>query len=779
MAGFEMSGFTPKAREITQMAAECAGAWGHTYVGSEHLLLAMTRLSGCTASQILKKHGVTLKKTEDRLEYIIGRGTPCRMTENDLTPSCVTILSGAAKLAGGLGTSPCGSEFILAAMLKQGRCCAVRMLKSMGVNLNKMHADCVGGSELIADACDSKVKLKYLEQFGRELTTRAACMGFDPLIGREEELQRTAEILCRRRKNNPCLVGEAGVGKTAIAEGLAHRIMYGEVPRQLVGKRIFELDLTSLLAGAKYRGDFEERLKSCIEEAVSAGNVILFIDELHNIMGAGAAEGAIDAANILKPSLARGQLKIIGATTFAEYRKTIEKDGAVDRRFQRVNIEEPSEEETEKILFGLRERYAAHHGVDIGDEEIRLAVRLAGRYVNDQHFPDKAIDLLDEACAMTAAELCGERADNKRIFEDYIAGRASREEYLAAAAEELHRPALSPSAVCKVISRRTGIPCGELTKDESERLMHLEEEIEGEVFGQSAAVEQVCAAVRRLRLGLSGKERPAGSFIFMGSSGVGKTLLAKTLAEKLFLREDSLIKLDMSEYMERHSVSGLIGAPPGYVGFEEGGKLTEQVRRKPYSVVLFDEIEKAHPDIFNLLLQILEDGCLTDSAGRKVSFANTFIIMTTNAGVKELENRRTVGFGERAGEGVSQACMAELKKLLSPELLGRIDEIITFRPLDKTSLTQAAERELCLLQSRLLTIGCTMSYSAECPAAVADECMTGVSKSGSVQARDVRRIIRRSAENSISDMILQTGCREYALVCEDGRLKARAVQFSA
>ena len=711
MAGFEMSGFTPKAREITQMAAECAGAWGHTYVGSEHLLLAMTRLSGCTASQILKKHGVTLKKTEDRLEYIIGRGTPCRMTENDLTPSCVTILSGAAKLAGGLGTSPCGSEFILAAMLKQGRCCAVRMLKSMGVNLNKMHADCVGGSELIADACDSKVKLKYLEQFGRELTTRAACMGFDPLIGREEELQRTAEILCRRRKNNPCLVGEAGVGKTAIAEGLAHRIMYGEVPRQLVGKRIFELDLTSLLAGAKYRGDFEERLKNCIEEAVSAGNVILFIDELHNIMGAGAAEGAIDAANILKPSLARGQLKIIGATTFAEYRKTIEKDGAVDRRFQRVNIEEPNEEETEKILFGLRERYAAHHGVDIGDEEIKMAVRLAGRYVNDQHFPDKAIDLLDEACAMTAAELCGERADNKRIFEDYIAGRASREEYLAAAAEELHRPALSQSAICKVISRRTGIPCGELTKDESERLMHLEEEIEGEVLGEKvdSFAEIPVTEDGWLRLGLSGKERPAGSFIFMGSSGVGKTLLAKTLAEKLFLREDSLIKLDMSEYMERHSVSGLIGAPPGYVGFEEGGKLTEQVRRKPYSVVLFDEIEKAHPDIFNLLLQILEDGVLTDAQGRRVDFRNTVLVMTSNVGARDITTTTTLGFSNSGQNGLSDKeiksrVMHELKNAFRPEFLNRIDEIIVFKSLTADEIVQIVDLMVAELRERMIAL---------------------------------------------------------------------------
>lgn len=774
MASFDTSGFTSKAREVVDLAVECAGAWGHTYVGSEHLLLAATRMSGCTAAQILKKHGVTLRKTEERLEYIVGRGTPCRLTENDLTPSCVTILSGAVSLANSFRTSPCGTEFILALILRQNRCCAVRMLKGMGVNLNKMYSDCVGGSELIAESAESQIRLKHLEQYGRELTSRSACMNFDPLIGRDEELKRTAEILCRRRKNNPCLVGEAGVGKTAIAEGLAYRILMGDVPRQLVGKRIFELDMTNLLAGAKYRGDFEERLKDCIEEAVSAGNVILFIDELHNIMGAGAAEGAIDAANILKPSLARGQLKIIGATTFDEYRKTIEKDSAIDRRFQRVNIEEPGEEETERILFGLRDRYSSHHKVRIGDDEIRMAVRLAGRYINDFHFPDKAIDLLDEACAMTSA---ADRDDGgTQIFDEYVSGRVSRNEYLAAVSSAERFTPLTADALCSVVSRRTGIPCGILTQDENARLINLEDEIENEVFGQSQAVKQVCSAVRRLRLGLCGANRPAGSFVFMGSSGVGKTLLAKTLADKLFLRRDSLIKLDMSEYMERHSVSGLIGAPAGYVGYEEGGKLTEQVRRRPYSVVLFDEIEKAHPDIFNLLLQILEDGCLTDTAGRKVSFANTFIIMTTNAGVKEHENAKQLGFGERRGDTLTQAGMNELKKLLSPELLGRIDEIIVFNPLDADSLTQAAEKELCGLQSRLLSIGCTMSYSPDCPAVIAKICSA---KNGGVQARDVRRIVRQQAENPISDMILQTSCREYTLVCEDGEIRPRAVQLSA
>lgn len=792
MGSFDMSSFTSKSREVVGMAVECAGAWGHTYVGSEHLLLAMTKISGCTGAQILKKYGVTLRRTEERLEYIVGKGTPCRLTDSDLTPTCVTILSGAATYAnsGGMGVKrnegrstfgnmndavTVGTEYILAVLLRQPKCCAVKMLKGMNVNINRMYSDCIGSSELIAESCEQKVKLKYLEQFGKELTSKTACMSFDPLIGREEELRRTAEILCRRRKNNPCLVGEAGVGKTAIAEGLAYRIMSGDVPRQLSGKRIFELDMTSLLAGAKYRGDFEERLKDCIAEAVSAGNVILFIDELHNIMGAGAAEGAIDAANILKPSLARGQLKIIGATTFDEYRKTIEKDSAVDRRFQRVNIEEPSEEETVKILMGLRDRYSAHHHVKIGDEEVRLAVSLAGRYINDFHFPDKAIDLLDEACAATSAN---ESDGGTEVFDDYMSGRISRGKYLAAVGGGDMRSSLSAQALCKVISRRTGIPCGDLSQNESERLINLEERIEEEVFGQHSAVEQVCSAVRRLRLGICGAGRPAGSFVFMGKSGVGKTLLAKTLAKQLFLRNDSLIKLDMSEYMEKHSISGLIGAPAGYVGYEEGGRLTELVRKKPYSVVLFDEIEKAHPDVFNLLLQILEDGWLTDSAGRRVSFANTFIIMTTNAGVKDAENAKQVGFGAKKQDSITQAGMNELKKLLSPELIGRIDEIIVFEPLNEESLRQAADKELKALQGRLMSIGCEMSYSPECAGAVARLC---VEKDGGSQAREVRRAVRRLAENPISDMILRSGgsCKEYILDCDNGELKVKAAQMSA
>ncbi len=764
--GFDMASFTSRGREVITGAAECAGAWGHTYVGSEHLLMAMVKLTGCTASQILRKHGVTARKSEEWLEYLVGRGTPCRTERSDLTPTCMTVLNGAVSLAKSEHSMPCGTEYILALIVRQPDCSAVKMLRGMGVNLNRMYSDCVGGSELIAEQA-KQPRLKLLEQYGRELTSRSVCSGFDPLIGRDEELRHVEEILCRRRKNNPCLVGEAGVGKTAVVEGLAHRIMLGDVPEQLAGKRIFELDMTALLAGAKYRGDFEERLKGCIEETEEAGNVILFIDEIHNIMGAGAAEGAIDAANILKPPLARGTLKVIGATTPEEYRSTIEKDSAADRRFQKVQIGEPTPEQTVGILKGLSGRYAAHHHVAIGEGEIALAVRLADRYLTDLHFPDKAIDLLDEACAAQSAKRRGSSA--AQTLEDYLAGRLDKEGYLAAAGTY---PPLRAETLCETAARRTGIPCGALSEDEGERLLRLGDELGQEVFGQEEAIEKVSSAVRRMRLGLSGGKRPAGSFIFMGESGTGKTLLAKKLAERLFLRPDSLIRLDMSEYMERHSISGLIGAPAGYVGYEDGGRLTERVRRRPYSVVLFDEIEKAHPDVFNLLLQILEEGCLTDSAGRSVSFANTFIIMTTNCGVKEHDNKKNVGFGARQSDTLAETGMAELKRLLSPELLGRIDEIVVFRQLGRQALVQAAEKELTELCERLGTIGCTLEVGDGCAELLADRCLSA----GGGQARGLRKLIRTLAEDKLSELILRGGKGGFVLTAENGSLTAAAIK---
>ncbi len=769
MAGYDMASFTSKGRELISLAAECAGTWGHTYVGSEHILLAMSKMSACTGGQVLKAHGVTVRKTEEWLEYIVGRGTPCRMTESDLTPACVNILTGAVNLSRQIGSSCCGTEHILAAALRQSKCSAVKMLRGMNVNLNKMYSDCVGTAELIADAGD-RPRLKKLEQFGRELTTRAACSGFDPLIGREEELARVTEILCRRRKNNPCLVGEAGVGKTAVAEGLAARILAGDVPQPLEGKRIFELDLPSLLAGAKYRGDFEERLKACISEATGAGNVILFIDELHSIMGAGAAEGAIDAANILKPALARGELRLIGATTLDEYRATIEKDSAADRRFQKVMISEPTPEQTLEILRGVAPRYASHHRVTVSDGILRVIVKLAERYITELHFPDKAIDLLDEACAAEASQV--RRGSLAKYFDEYVSGRIDREEYLSRISAANER-ALSAKTVCETVSRRTGIPCGILNESENERLSRLETTLGAEVFGQDEAISKVSAAVRRLRLGLSDKRRPAGSFIFLGETGVGKTLLARELARQLFPdgKGGSLIKLDMSEFMERHSISGLIGAPAGYVGYEQGGRLTEQVRRRPYSVVLFDEIEKAHPDVFNLLLQILEDGCLTDTAGRKVSFSECVIVMTSNCGARALEERHSVGFTERPADTLRAEGMKELKKLMPPELIGRIDEVIVFGALDKAALVKAAAKELTSLKARLASIGCTLEIADGCAETAAALCI----KDGRSRARELRRIIRRAAEEPIGDELIARGTRRFALKTENGELKALPV----
>ncbi len=764
MAGYDMATFTSKGRELITLAAECAGSWGHTYVGSEHILLAMAELGSCTGGQVLKTHGVTRRKTEEWLEYIVGRGTPCRMTESDLTPSCVNILTGAVNLSRQIGSTCCGTEYILAAMLRQSKCSAVKMLRGMNVNLNKMYSDCVGTAELIADTGD-RPRLKKLEQFGRELTTRAACAGFDPLIGRSEEIARMTEILCRRRKNNPCLVGEAGVGKTAVAEGLAAKILAGDVPPQLEGKRIFELDLPSLLAGAKYRGDFEERLKSCIAEATGAGNVILFIDELHSIMGAGAAEGAIDAANILKPALARGELRLIGATTLDEYRDTIEKDSAADRRFQKIVINEPTPEQTFEILKGVRTKYSAHHRVNVSDEILHLIVKLSERYITDLHFPDKAIDLLDESCAAESARM--RTGCPAKSFDEYVSGMIDRTEYLTRISREGERE-LSARTVCETVSRRTGIPCGILNESENDRLARLETALGQNVFGQDKAIAKVSAAVRRLRLGLSDKRRPAGSFIFLGETGVGKTLLARELAGQLFPDGEggSLIKLDMSEFMERHSVSGLIGAPPGYVGFEQGGRLTEQVRRKPYSVVLFDEIEKAHPDVFNLLLQILEDGCLTDTAGRRVSFSESIIVMTSNCGAQEIENRRRAGFGERPADSLRSEGMNALKRLMPPELLGRIDEVIVFSPLDEGALTQAAGRELEQLKERLGAIGCTLEICGGCAETAAALCVS----EGKCRARELRRIIRREVEEPIGDELIAHGTRRFMLNAENGKL---------
>lgn len=712
---FDSDSFTPRARELVKNAVTLAGSWGHTYIGTEHILLSAAYEEDSTACAVLLRHEVTAQRIEEQIEYIIGRGTPCRLTKNDITPNAAAVLKGAKRLCESMGGGIAGTEYILAMILRRSDCCAFEILQQLGVNCNKMYNDCsLSGNEPNIFSDRNYPKLKTLERYGRELTRKSECEKFDPCIGREAETERIMEILCRRTKNNPCLVGEAGVGKTAVVEGLARKIMLGEVPSALSSKRIFSLDITALLAGAKYRGDFEERLKSCMDEAAKAGNVILFIDELHNIMGAGAAEGAIDAANILKPQLARGGLQLIGATTFEEYRKNIEKDSAMERRFQKVKIDEPNQSQTCRILSGLIDKYEQHHSVDISPDLIPYAVKLAARYVTDRFFPDKAIDILDEACACAVIEQSENNSGEKisDAFNDYVKGKLTRDEYLT-------------------------------------------------------AIKSLCSAVRRCRAGLKGSDRPMGSFIFLGSTGVGKSQLAKDLAKTLFGRDNAIVKLDMSEYMERHSVSKLIGSPPGYVGFDEGGRLTEQIRRKPYCVLLLDEIEKAHPDIYNLLLQILEDGCLTDSAGRTVSFSNVLIIMTSNIGVKKLAETKTVGFSNSKsnGEAKKKAMLSELKSFMSPELLGRIDEVIVFNDLTLSDMENITHLEISALEKRLSELGCTLVCQPDVYPFIAKQAL---SKSGS--AREIRHIIAALIENRISDMLISSACRDFSVCVSENTL---------
>lgn len=757
-AGFDMERFTPKARELIRTGVSLAGKWGHTYIGTEHLLLSCAYADGSTASAVLMKYGVTFSDIEEQLESMIGRGTPCRLTKNDLTPNARAALNGAVRLCESMGGEITGSEYILAMLVRSADCCAVEILHELGVNCNKMYNDCaLSGNEPNIFTDRSYPKLKTLERFGRELTKKSECERFDPCVGREEETERIMEILCRRTKNNPCLVGEAGVGKTAVVEGLARKILLGDVPNALSGKRIFALDMTSLLAGAKYRGDFEERLKSVIDEAAKAENVILFIDELHNIMGAGAAEGAIDAANILKPQLARRGLQIIGATTFDEYRKNIEKDPAMERRFQKVKVEEPTCQQTVDILRGLIPKYEQHHGVKIDPSLAEYAVKLGKRYVADRFFPDKAIDILDEACACAVIEASSESSGEKlsEAFNEYIRGRISRDDYLCAITKENRRDdiTLQRSHIDSVVSRWTGINCSAVGEDEAKRLMELEGLLGKDIIGQNEAIRTLCRCVRRCRAGLKGEDRPVGSFVFLGPTGVGKSQLAKDLALALFGRRDAVIKLDMSEYMERHSLSKLIGSPPGYVGFDEGGQLTEQVRRKPYAVLLLDEIEKAHPDIYNVLLQILEDGFLTDSTGRSVSFANIIIIMTSNIGVKKLESRNAMGFASQSREETAKlrrkTLISELKSFMSPELLGRIDRVIVFNDLTKADMERIAAIRLEDLAQRLSSLGCTLSWTEAAASCIAEKALA---RSGS--AREVRKLVCDEIEDAVSDKLI-------------------------
>lgn len=781
--------FTQKASEVLNLAIKAAENLGHNYVGSEHILLGLVKEEAGVAYSVLDGKGVTADDVEKFIKDNIGVGNPTRLTPDDFTPRSKRILDAAFQIARGMLHSFVDTEHLLLALLREDDSYAVRFLNSTGIDENQLFEQVVSSvgrgsapnTESNRRGRNGKSKTPTLDEFGKDLTALAKEGKIDPVIGRAEEIERVIQILSRRTKNNPCLIGEPGVGKTAIAEGLALKIVKGEVPELLANKKLVALDLTSMVAGTKYRGDFEERIKKAMDEVAGAKDVILFIDEVHTIMGAGAAEGATDAANILKPSLARGEIQVIGATTIDEYRKNIEKDAALERRFQPVTVGEPTEEETVEILKGIRDKYEAHHKVKISDSAIKDAVKLSSRYIADRFLPDKAIDLIDEAAsrvrlkAYTVPDNLKEMEKELVSLEEEKASAVRAQNYEQAAEirdkekslktlldEEKEKwknlsahqvKEITTEDIAKVVSSWTGIPATQITKEESERLLNLEKILHERIVGQDKAVSGVARAIRRGRAGLKNLKRPIGSFIFLGPTGVGKTELCKALAETMFGDEDAIIKLDMSEYMEKHTVSKLIGSPPGYVGFDEGGQLTEKIRRKPYSVVLFDEIEKAHPDVFNMLLQILEDGVLTDSQGRKVSFKNAVIIMTSNVGAEKItDNKTALGFGESndGAKNIEQLVMNDLKKTFKPEFLNRIDEIIVFNQLEKDDIKEIARRMLGTLDKQLKELGTEVKFTDAAIDAISDAGFDKV-----YGARPLRRAIQTQIEDKLSEMILE------------------------
>ncbi len=751
LSGFDAENYTKKCRETLKYAVNCAESLGHTYIGSEHILLGILKEGTSTAAMILSQNKVDYKKAESVVVSIVGKGTPLKIHSDAFTPCAKRIINGAFKLSASLGFRQAGTEHILLLTLRQSGCSALLVLKELGVDSAAIYNCCsaVNRSESKVYA----VKLAKLELYAKELTTKNQVSLFDPVIAREKETGRLVQILSRRTKNNPCLVGEAGVGKTAIVEGLATKIVERKVPKSLVDKRIFALDISSLLAGAKYRGDFEERLKSCVDEAVAAGNIILFIDEIHTIVGAGAAEGAIDAANILKPQLARGELQVIGATTFEEYRQNIEKDSALERRFQTVAVDEPNESDCIEILKGVVPKYETHHGVIITDDAIRAAVELSKRFIPDRFLPDKAIDLIDETASKVSMNEAW--ADNlSDAFSEYITGKISKQAYLDCLLQSTSKKNVTPleikrNDIAKTLSEWTKIPLDSVTKTESQRLLGLEDRINSVVLGQKSAVKALCDAVRKNRVGLNNENRPIGTFIFSGQTGVGKTELAKAIALELFGTRSSLIRFDMSDYMQKENVSKLIGSPPGYVGFEQGGQLTAKVKRNPFSIVLFDEIEKAHPDVFNILLQICEEGELCDSIGKRVSFKNTIIILTSNLGA-DVKNHN-LGFNEKASRNLKSNVNSELKKFLSPELLNRIDEMITFEPLSVENLSLIAKKLIAEFSTRAKRLGLEIFCNDDVYLCLAQKVFE---KSKLYGARPLRKEISDAIEDRVCKMFL-------------------------
>ncbi len=805
---YKFTGFSEKANRALNSAVEVAEDLGHTYIGSEHLLMGLLKEDDTAAVSTLVKKRVTSARVEELVKRTVGVGVPTVLSPEDFTPRCKHIIESSVSLARDDGMNFVGTEYLLLALAKENDSCGGYILSELGVSQH----------ELINELTSEKNKPSYqsksskrspqksdtptLDQYGQDLTALARNGGVDPVIGREKEIERVIQILSRRTKNNPCLIGEPGVGKTAIAEGLALRISEDNVPETLRDRRIVSVDLTGMVAGTKYRGDFEERIKTAISEVVKAENVILFIDELHTLIGAGSAEGAVDAANILKPSLARRELQVIGATTLEEYRRHIEKDSALERRFQPIKVGEPTQEETVEILRGVKDKYEAHHKVKITDEAIEAAVKLSSRYISDRFLPDKAIDLIDEACskvrlkAYTPPKNIKDAEDKLKEItklksvsvaeQDFekAASLRDKEKRLLKQLNEMRgrwkeRAAIPESKItgqdiAEIVSSWTGIPVIQLTKEEKERLLNLESELHKRVIGQDKAVSAVAGAVRRGRSGLKDPKRPIGSFIFLGPTGVGKTELCKALGQAVFGDENAVIRFDMSEFMEKHNTSKLIGSPPGYVGYDEGGQLTEKVRRKPYSVVLFDEIEKAHPDIFNMLLQILDDGILTDSQGRRVDFRNTVIIMTSNIGAKLIAGGSgVVGFSSGAKDTlgdskIHDAVMGELKRTFRPEFLNRVDEVIIFSKLTKDDIKKITRRLLSELQTRLKALDITVVFEQSVVDTVSEKGFDEV-----YGARPIKREIQSRIEEKLSEMILASALikgKKYSCSYSDGEI---------
>ena len=787
---YTFKGFTEKANKALNLAIESAQSLGCDYIGSEHILLGLCKEESGVAYIALRDAGVTVEKLENLMQ---SEDRIVSLDPNDFTPRTKRVMQTAMMYSARTGSGYVGTEHLLIALLSDRDSYAIRYLSELGVtpqmiadrmsaNLESEDAGSITPNRS-SNAQSANSESKTLDSFSRDLTLAAKNGEIDPVIGREEEIRRIIQILSRRTKNNPCLIGEPGVGKTAIAEGLALKIANGEVPEHLRDKRIVALDLTGMIAGTKYRGEFEDRIKNAIDEVKKSKNIILFIDELHTIIGAGSAEGSADAANILKPSLARGDFQVIGATTLEEYRKYIEKDAALERRFQPVTVGEPSEEDAIEILKGLRDRYEAHHKVKITDEAIEAAVKLSSRYIADRFLPDKAIDLVDEAASKvrlnaltypneikdleaeleklesekTAAisEQDFERAaqlrdEQKNVTEQLEKAKSGWEKSNMEASHEV-----TAEDIAAIVSAWTKIPVVELTREESDRLLNMENILHERVIGQDEAVSAVARAIRRGRVGIKDPKRPTGSFIFLGPTGVGKTELCKALAQAMFGDENAMLRLDMSEYMEKHTVSRLVGSPPGYVGYDEGGQLTEAVRRKPYSVVLFDEIEKAHPDVFNMLLQILEDGRLTDSQGRTVDFKNTVIIMTSNVGARRLtERQNTLGFDgdgeDNDNVNVRELVLGELKQVFRPEFLNRVDDIIVFNKLTKPEIEEIARLMLNTLQKRLSDLGVTITFTDKAVEKIADEGFDDT-----YGARPLRRAITTNIEDKLSERMLE------------------------